>query len=123
MTSPDDLADQLKLIAGKLAAPGWDPNPVTRARAVMLAGYPSLGGSPAGVLARDLEGLLHNGDPRWDTPDPKTNSALTPASFRALWEPLLRHGPNVVKVFGDIPADKPTPERGATNRAPNPPTT
>src|SRR3546814_42942 len=33
MTSPDDLADQLKLIAGKLAAPGWDPNPVTRARA------------------------------------------------------------------------------------------
>src|SRR3546814_8621567 len=73
MTSPDDLADQLKLIAGKLAAPGWDPNPVTRARAVMLAGYPSLGGSPAGVLARDLEGLLHNGDPRWDRSEEHTS--------------------------------------------------
>src|SRR3546814_19433092 len=72
----------------------------------MLAGYPSLGGSPAGVLARDLEGLLHNGDPRWDTPDPKTISALTPASFRALWEPLLRQGPIEVQVFGDLPADK-----------------
>src|SRR3546814_2496234 len=51
MTSPDDLADQLKLIAGKLAAPGWDPHTVTRDPAVMLAGYPTLGGSPAGVLA------------------------------------------------------------------------
>ncbi|WP_119035210.1 M16 family metallopeptidase [Hephaestia caeni] len=114
MTSPDDLADQLKLIAGKLAAPGWDPNPVTRARAVMLAGYPSLGGSPAGVLARDLEGLLHNGDPRWTTPDPKTISALTPASFRALWEPLLRQGPIEVQVFGDIPADQAIAEVAAT---------
>src|SRR3546814_16962345 len=120
MTSPDDLADQLKLIAGKLAAPGWDPNPVTRARAVMLAGYPSLGGSPAGVLARDLEGLLHNGDPRWDTPDPKTISALTPASFRALWEPLLRHGPIEVQVFGALPADKAIPDMAATHGSPQP---
>src|SRR3546814_13897292 len=80
----------------------------------MLAGYPSLGGTPAGVLARDLEGLLHNGDPRWDTPDPKTISALTPASFRALWEPLLRQGPIEVQVFGDIPADKAIAEVAAT---------
>src|SRR3546814_17000606 len=50
MTSPDDLADKLNLIAGKLAAPGWDPNTVTRARAVMLAGYPSLGGPPARAI-------------------------------------------------------------------------
>src|SRR3546814_20570917 len=80
----------------------------------MLAGYPSLGGSPAGVLARHLQGLLHNGDPRWDTPDPKTISALTPASFRALWEPLLRQGPIEVQVFGDIPADKAIAEVAAT---------
>ncbi|HVI99679.1 MAG TPA: insulinase family protein [Sphingomonas sp.] len=123
MTSPQDLADQLKLIADKLAAPGWDPNPVTRARAVMLAGYPSLGGSPAGVLARDLEGLLHDGDPRWDTPDPKTISALTPETFRALWEPLLRQGPIEVQVFGDIPADDAIKAVAATIGALKPRTT
>jgi zinc protease len=106
MTSPADLADQLKLIAAKLAEPGWDPNPVIRARAVMLAGYPSLAGSPAGVIARDLEGLLHDGDPRWTTPDPETIAALTPETFRALWEPLLAQGPIEVQVFGDIPADE-----------------
>jgi zinc protease len=71
----------------------------------MAAGYPSLGGSPAGVIARDLEGLLHDGDPRWTTPDPKTIAALTPEKFRALWEPLLAQGPIEVQVFGDIPAD------------------
>ena len=106
MTSPADLEDQLTLIAAKLAEPGWDPNPVTRARAVMIAGYPSLAGSPAGVIARDLEGLLHDGDPRWTTPDPETIAALTPEKFRALWEPLLAQGPIEVQVFGDIPADE-----------------
>src|SRR3546814_11485506 len=80
----------------------------------MLAGYPSLGGSPAGVLARHLQGLLHNGDPRWDPPDPKTISALTPASFRALWEPMLRQGPIEEQVFGDIPAAKAIAEAAAT---------
>ncbi len=114
MTSPADLADQLKLIAAKLADPGWDPNPVIRARAVMLAGYPSLASAPAGVIARDLEGLLHDGDPRWTTPDPETIAALTPERFRALWEPLLAQGPIEVQVFGDIPADEAIKDVAAT---------
>jgi zinc protease len=120
MTSPADLADQLKLIAAKLAKPGWDPNPIARARAVMLAGYPSLAGSPAGVIARDLEGLLHDGDPRWTTPDPEAIAALTPESFRALWEPLLAQGPIEVQVFGDISADEAIADVAATIGAHDP---
>ena len=67
-TSAEDLADQLRLLAAKLAAPGWDPKPVLRAKAALEAGYPALGASPDGVLARDLDRLLHAGDPRWGTP-------------------------------------------------------
>ena len=105
LTSPGDLADQLRLIAAKLQTPGWDPAPVTRAKAVKLAGYAGYDASPDGVLGRDLEGLLHDGDPRWATPMPRQVQALTPKSFRQLWEPILASGPIEVAVFGDVKAD------------------
>lgn len=104
-TSAEDLPDQLTLIATKLAAPSWDPNPVLRARALSLAAYAGYTASPAAVLGRDLEGLLHNGDPRWVTPTRAQIVATTPAQFRALWEPLLKLGPIEVQVFGDVKAD------------------
>ncbi|UUL82694.1 M16 family metallopeptidase [Sphingomonas qomolangmaensis] len=105
VTSPADLADQLKLIATKMAAPGWDPNPVARARAVMLAGYAGLESSPDGVLSRDLENLLHAKDPRWGVPPREAVEQLTPKAFRAFWEPLLATGPIEVQVYGDVTAD------------------
>jgi zinc protease len=104
-TSPKDLGDQLRLMAAKLAAPAWDPAPVARAKAVRLAGYAGLEASPTGVLNRDLEGLLHDGDPRWATPTREEIAALTPQAFRKLWEPVLASGPIEVSVFGDIKAD------------------
>lgn len=104
-TSASDLTDQLRLMALKIARPNWDPNPVIRARAVALAGYPGLSSSPSGVLQRDLEALLHADDPRWGTPPQEAIAALTPESFRALWEPLLATGPIEVQVFGDVPTE------------------
>lgn len=102
ITTAADLTDQLKLIAAKLQSPAWDPQPVARARAVMLAGYDGLGSSPDGVLSRDLEGLLHDGDPRWGTPSRDAIEALDAKSFKALWAPLLASGPIEVQVFGDV---------------------
>lgn len=104
-TNKADLRDQLRLFATKLAAPAWDPNPVLRARAGILSGYAGLSASPDAVLSRDLEKLLHSGDPRFGIPDRKTIEAITPAAFRKLWEPLLATGPIEVEVFGDMDAD------------------
>jgi zinc protease len=106
ITSPADMPDQLRLMADKLAVPAWDPAPVARARAVVLAGYPGYDSSPDGVLSRDLEGLLRAGDPRWGTPAKATVEATTAQSFRKLWEPLLKQGPIEVAVFGDVKADE-----------------
>lgn len=103
-TNKADLADQLKLMATKLAAPGWDPNPVNRAKAAMLSGYAALSSSPEAVLSRDLDRLLHSNDPRWGIPSEATIRATTPASFRAFWAPLLASGPIEVEVFGDMDA-------------------
>ncbi|HET9510044.1 MAG TPA: insulinase family protein [Sphingomonas sp.] len=104
-TSAGDLADQLKLIAAKLALPGWDPNPVARAKAVMLAGYASQAASPDGVLGRDLDRLLHDGDPRWGTPTRTDLEKLDAKSFRAFWEPILASGPIEVQIYGDMKSD------------------
>ncbi|ATY33592.1 M16 family metallopeptidase [Sphingomonas psychrotolerans] len=104
-TNKEDLPDQLRLFAAKLVAPAWDPNPVIRAKTAVLSGYAGLSSSPDAVLGRDLEKLLHSGDPRWGIADRQTIEATTPASFRKLWEPLLATGPIEVEVFGDMDSD------------------
>ncbi|MDV3459063.1 insulinase family protein [Sphingomonas sp. HF-S4] len=104
-TNKADLPDQLRLFAAKLTAPAWDPNPITRAKTAVLSGYAGLDSSPDAVLGRDLEKLLHSGDPRWGIPERETIEATTPASFRKLWEPLLASGPIEVEVFGDMDSD------------------
>lgn len=100
ITTKDDLEDQLRVLATKLAVPGWDPRPIARAKAVMLAGFDGMSSSPDAVLARDLDGLLHDNDPRWGTPTRAEIEALTPEAFRALWQPLLASGPIEVQIYG-----------------------
>jgi zinc protease len=104
-TNKADLPDQLKLFAAKLAHPAWDPNPVLRAKSGILAGYAGLSASPDAVLGRDLDRLLHSGDPRWGVPSRETINATTPESFRRLWEPLLASGPIEVAIFGDMESE------------------
>ncbi|MBX9815584.1 MAG: insulinase family protein, partial [Sphingomonas sp.] len=105
-TSPQDLADQLRLIALKLYAPRWDAAPFERAKAATLLAYDGYKSSPQGVLGHDLEGLLRAGDQRWSTPSRAAVQAATPAQFRAFWEPLLKTGPIEVQVFGDVKAEE-----------------
>jgi zinc protease len=104
-TRQADLADQLRLMATKLASPKWDAAPIARARASYLAGYDAYSSSPQGVLARDLNGLLRGSDPRWATPGRAEAGALNAKDFRTLWEPLLKNGPIEVMVFGDVTLD------------------
>jgi zinc protease len=113
-TTSADLPDQLKLFAAKLAAPGWDPNPVVRAKVGILSGYAGLSASPDAVLNRDLDALLHSSDPRWGIPPKETIAAITPASFRKLWEPLLASGPIEIEIFGDIDTEKAVQAAAAT---------
>lgn len=101
-TRAEDLADQLYLFAAKLATPRWDVAVVERAKASALLGYDALDGDPMGVLARDLDALLRNGDPRYATPTPDQLRAATASDFRQVWQRLLSQGEVEVSVFGDI---------------------
>ena len=104
-TRQADLADQLRLIASKMAFPRWDAAPVLRAKAGFERSYGSYILSPQAVLSRDAGALLKGGDPRWSTPTLAQAAKLTPKSFRAFWEPRLASGPIEVLVFGDVTKD------------------
>ncbi|OYX94204.1 MAG: peptidase M16, partial [Novosphingobium sp. 35-62-5] len=101
-TRPADLADQLYLMAAKLATPRWEPNPVLRAKAAAKLQYESFNSAPMAVLNRDLNWLLRDGDPRYATPNPAELEKVTPEGFRATWEPLLAQGPIEIDMFGDF---------------------
>lgn len=101
-TRQSDLADELYLLAAKIALPDWDPNPVKRAIAASKIQYDTYYGSPNSVLDRDLQWLLHDRDPRWETPTPAQLDAATPEGFKATWAPLLTQGPVEVDIFGDF---------------------
>ena len=105
-TRPEDVADQLYLFAAKLGMPGWDPAPVVRAKAAATLAYQSYATSPAGVLGHELEGLERGGDPRYTAPTREEIAAVTPESFRKVWEPILNQGPVEVLVFGDFDRTK-----------------
>lgn len=99
---PADLEDQMKLIAGKLAFPRWDAAPVERLRVGFLTGYELNDATPNAVLDRNLRGWLANNDARWAPPEKPEIAALTPAAFRAFWEPRLASGPIEAQLFGDL---------------------
>jgi zinc protease len=101
-TRPQDMADQLKLVATKLDFPGWQPAPVERAKALMAADYDSYAMSALSTMQRDLLYLISSKDSRWKTPTPAEVKTLTPKAFRAFWEPLLASGPIEVLLFGDF---------------------
>ena len=101
---PADLADQLRLMAAKLAMPRWDAAPVERLRIGLLTGYELNDATPNAVLDRNLRGWLTGNDARWTPPGKAAIEALTPGAFRAFWEPRLASGPVEVQIFGDLEA-------------------
>jgi len=104
-TRQADLADQLYLFAAKLAYPEWDARPLARAKAGERLSYDNYATSPAGLLNRDLESLIRNGDPRFGTPTPEMVENTSAEGFRKVWEPLLKQGEIEVMIFGDFERD------------------
>lgn len=101
-TRPEDLSDQLRLLVARLVQPGWQAAPVMRTRAARLASYDAIRNSPMAVMQGEMQSLLFSGDRRFAIPSRAEIEALTPASFRRFWEPLLAEGPIEVQVFGDV---------------------
>lgn len=101
-SSTADIADQLNLMAQKLAHPRWDKAPVERMRVSMLTGYELAEGTPNAVIDAQLRGLIAGKDARWTPPTKAELAAMTAEDFQAFWQPLLASGPIEVQLFGDL---------------------
>lgn len=105
-TRPEDLFDQLRLIATKMENPNWDSAPLEREKALAISGYRSFNMSATAVLQRELQYRMSGNDPRWKIPAPDEVRKLDAKAFRAFWEPILASGPVEVLLFGDFETEK-----------------
>jgi zinc protease len=105
-TRPEDLPTQMQVLAAYLSAPGYRPEAFQRMRTYVATLESQLSATPSGVMSRDLNKILHSGDPRFAFPTPADVAASTPAAFKATLETPVAQGPVDVIIVGDIPLER-----------------
>ena len=101
-TNAQDLPDQLRLLATKLAYPRWDAALFNRYKAGALENYELSFASAAARAGREVGGVTHPGDARW-LPTPKEAIAgAGPADLERAFAPLLATGPIEAIIVGDV---------------------
>lgn len=104
-TSAPDLPDELRLLATKLADPGWDPRLFTRSQNETLSSYDLQYASASARAGRELRGFLRPNDKRVAPVERDVIAAATPDQFRAFYAPLLAEGPVHAIIVGDVSLD------------------
>jgi zinc protease len=104
-TRPADLPTQLQVLAAYANDPGWDPNGWNRYRALGPTILDQLATTPGGVAARDLDALLHRGDPRWGFPTREQMAASSIEAGKAVIAGPLSSGPIEIVMVGDVTID------------------
>jgi len=112
-TLPQDLDTQMQVLAAYLTEPGWRPEPVERVRAYADTLHDQLQSTPSGVLGRDLQQLLHAGDPRWATPTRDQIRGVKIEEVQAALRPMAT-GPVEVVIVGDVTVEEAIRQTAAT---------
>jgi zinc protease len=113
-TRPQDLSLQMQMITAYLTAPGWRSEGLELVRNNMIDGFPQWQANPAWVYARAGAQLLHDGDPRWHSPDLAEVQAVRYDQMRQLIEPILSREPIEVAIVGDVTVEQAVAETAAT---------
>ena len=101
-TNGGDLADQMRLLAAKLAYPRWDAALFARAKAGTLQSYDLAFAAAGSRAGRELGGFTHGGDKRWAPLEKDAIQTLTLADLQAFFDPLLDKGPIEAIIVGDV---------------------
>ncbi|WP_411905755.1 M16 family metallopeptidase [Rhizobium mayense] len=104
-TQPRDLQTQLQLLTAYVSDQAYRPDVFKRVQQAYLNMLPQLQATPGSVVGRDLSGLLHSGDPRWEFPDRTQLMDAKPEDFEGFLQPALSKGPIEVIIAGDVEVD------------------
>ncbi len=105
-TDPDDLPQQLNLLAAALTAPGYREEALTRFRKGLDILYDTIDATPGGIVQKDVSRILRSGDIRFGLP-PKADTTARTLEEVAAWlaEPLA-NGHLEIGVVGDFDPDR-----------------
>jgi len=101
-TNGTDLADQLRLLATKLAYPRWDQALFDRAKAAALQSYDLSFASASARASREFAGFTRSGDERWAPVEKAEIAQAGLGQFREYFSPLLSNGPIEAIIVGDV---------------------
>ena len=105
-TRPADLDVELQVLAAYVADPGWRPEAFQRLKASVKTLHDQYEATDGGVMARDVQGLIHNGDPRWAFPTRQELAEVTLPDLKSLITPDLATGALDIVIIGDISPEK-----------------
>lgn len=105
-TRPEDAELQMQVLAAYATDAAWRPAAFQRIRNVAATYDEQYQATTGGMLARDLAGLLHDGDRRWTWPSPAEIKATELAQVKGAVAPALANAPIEVVIVGDITVEK-----------------
>lgn len=100
-----DVLLQLQVLAAYFTDPAYRPDGLKRIQAAGEGQLREQLTSAAGVLTRELPGLVHGNDPRWASPAVADIRALTMDDVKAAIAPSLAQAPIEITVVGHVKVD------------------
>jgi zinc protease len=101
-TNGQELADQLRLLATKLAYPRWDAPLFARFQSGALQSYDLSFSSASARAGRELGGFTRGGDERWAPVEKAEIAAASAQDLQSYFTPLLATGPIEAVIVGDV---------------------
>jgi zinc protease len=105
-TRTEDTPTQLQVLAAYLTEPGWREAAFARIKAAGRTIHDQYESTVGGVLARDLQAIIHVDDRRWTFPTREEIAGASLGDLQAAVTPDLAEGPVEVVIVGDITVDK-----------------
>ena len=105
-TTREDLDTQMQVLAAYVTEPGWRQEAFDRIVNYGGTLHDQYEATDAGVLRRDLAGLLHNGDRRWTFPSREEIAAAKLDALKDAIGPSLARDPIEVVIVGDTTVEK-----------------
>jgi zinc protease len=107
-TRPEDLDVQMQVLAAYASDAGWREEAFQRLKTAGKTIHDQYEATVAGVVSRDLSGLMHDGDERWVFPSREEIAEAKLSDFKREVAPELAAGDIEVVVVGDTTVEKAT---------------